>query len=179
MKRMKLKDIKISAGFVNSTPSKKKMCECREFWRYEHKQDRPIVLNHKGVLIDGYVMYKVLMEHKEEYADVIQYKRKRHNKGYEKKLPRIKLSYKNTPTTYVFGTHPNNNCVTTYVWRVPLAWDNWVENVEIGDTIYCETKFGISPVIVQEVEFLSKPPVAFKVKRVASKYIKKNNEINN
>lgn len=35
MKMIKLSDIKIKESFANSTPSEKKINECREFWRYE------------------------------------------------------------------------------------------------------------------------------------------------
>ena len=49
------------------------MNECREFWRYEGKQDRPIIVNHKGILIDGYAMYLVLLEHKEEIEKHIEH----------------------------------------------------------------------------------------------------------
>ena len=78
MRRMKLSDIKISEAFANSVPSEEKMNECREFWRLERKQDRPIVLNSKRYLVDGYVMYLILMENKEEYAEVI-FKKKHSN----------------------------------------------------------------------------------------------------
>ena len=171
MRRIRLEDIKISEAYANTTPSEEKMCECREFWRYEQKQDRPIVLNRKGVLIDGYCMYLILKEHKEEYVDVIY--KKKHNKKYEK-LPKVKVSYKNTPTTYIFGTHPNSKDKRIYTWRVPANWGNWAENLEIGDRILCQTKFGISPVVVNEVEFLDKPPVEMRVKRVACREIRRN-----
>ena len=54
---MRISDIKIKESFIKTTPSEDKMNECREFWRLEGKQDRPIVLNSKGYLVDGYVMY--------------------------------------------------------------------------------------------------------------------------
>ena len=64
--RIKLSDIIINKSFTETIPKEEKMIECREIWRYEGKQDRPIVLNKKNMLIDGYVMYLILMEHKEE-----------------------------------------------------------------------------------------------------------------
>lgn len=172
MKRIKLEDIKISEAFANTTPSEEKMCECREFWRYEQKQDRPIVLNHKCVLVDGYVMYLILKEHKEEYADVTY--KKKHNKKYER-LPKVKPTYKNTPTTYIFGTHPNSKDSKEYTWRVPASWGNWADNIEIGDTVLCQTKFGFSPVVVNRVEVLDKPPVEMRVKKVAKREIRRDN----
>lgn len=171
MRRIRLEDIKISEAYANTTPSEEKINECREFWRYEQKQDRPIVLNHKGVLVDGYVMYKVLMEHKEEYADVTYIKK--HNRRYEM-LPKVKPSYKNTSTTYIYGVHPNSNCIKEFCWRVPASWGNWAENIEIGDTVLCQTKFGFSPVVVSRVEVLDKPPVDMRVKKVARREIRRN-----
>ena len=171
MRKMKLSDIKIKESFANTTPSEEKMIECREFWRLEGKQDRPIVLNSKGYLVDGYIMYLTLMEHKEEYAEVIS--KKKHNRQYEK-LPKVKPTYKNTSTTYIFGVHPNSNCTKEFCWRVPASWGNWAENIEIGDTVLCQTKFGFSPVVVSRVEVLDKPPVDMRVKRVAKREIRRN-----
>ena len=169
---MKLSDIKITSSFAESRPSEDKMNECREFWRWENKQDRPIIVNHNSVLVDGYIMYLILKEHKEEYAEVIN-RKKKHNKHYEK-LPKVKHSYKNTLTTYIFGVHPNSNCTKEFCWRVPVNWGNWADNIEVGDTILCQTKYGFSPVIVNRVEVLDKPPVEFKVKKVARKEIRRN-----
>ena len=171
MERIKLSDIKIKENFANTTPSKEKMNECREFWRYEGKQDRPIVLSSKGYLVDGYIMYLILMEHKEEYAEVIF--KKKHNKKYEK-LPKVKPAYKNIPTTYIFGVHPNSNCTKEFCWRVPASWGNWAENIAIGDTVLCRTKFGFSPVIVKRVEVLDKPPIEMRVKKVARREIRRD-----
>lgn len=156
MKRMRLDKIKISGAFAATMPSEEKMCECREFWRYEGKQDRPIVVNHKGYLVDGYIQYLVLLEHKEEYAMVRKLK---------------KPKYRNHPTVYIYGKHPNSKDTKTYMWRIPDSWDNWVDNLQIGDTIYCHAKNGISPVVVQEVEILSKCPINFPVKKVACRRI--------
>lgn len=169
--KVKLEDIKISETFANSIPNENKMVECREFWRYEGKQDRPIVLNKKNTLIDGYVMYLILKEHKEEYAEVTY--TKKHNRRYER-LSKVEPSYKNTPTTYIFGVHPNSNCSKEFVWRVPASWGNWADNIEIGDTVLCQTKFGFSPVIVNRVKVLDKPPVEMIVKKVVRREIRRN-----
>ena len=174
MRRMKLSDIKISEAFANSVPSEEKINECREFWRLERKQDRPIVLNSKRYLVDGYVMYLILMENKEEYAEVIL--KKKHNRQYEK-LPKVKPTYKNTPTTYIFGVHLNSNCTKEFCWRIPASWGNWAENIEIGDTVLCKTKFGFSPIVVSRVETLDKPPIEMRVKRVAKREIRRNGAV--
>lgn len=174
MKRMKLSDIKINEAFANTTPSEEKMNECRYNWRMYSKQDRFIVVDHNNVLIDGYVMYKVLMEHKEEYAEVkISNRRK---KRWERKnikdwvVPR----YKDNPTTYIYGTHPNSNCQREFVWRVPESWIGFSDNIEVGDTVLCATKFGYSPVVVSRIEILDKPPIDIPIKKVCRKEIRRN-----
>ena len=174
MRRMKLSDIKISEAFANSVPSEEKINECREFWRLERKQDRPIVLNSKRYLVDGYVMYLILMENKEEYAEVIF--KKKHNRQYEK-LPKVKPTYKNTPTTYIFGVHLNSNCTKEFCWTIPASWGNWAQNIEIGDTVLCQTKFAFSPIVVSRVETLDKPPIEMRVKRVAKREIRRNGAV--
>lgn len=174
MRRMKLSDIKISESFANTTPSEEKMNECRYNWRMYSKQDRYIVVDHNNVLIDGYVMYKVLMEHKEEYAEVkISNRRKKRWKRKNIKdwvTPR----YKDNPTTYIFGTHPNSNCTKEFCWRVPESWTGFTDNIQIGDTVLCATKFGYAPVVVSRVEVLDKPPIDLPIKKVCKKEIRRN-----
>ena len=173
MRTMKLSDIKISEAFANTTPSEEKINKCRYNWRMYGKQDRFIVVNNNNVLIDGYVMYLVLIEHKEEYAEVkISTRHKKcwcKNKVDDWKVP----NYRNEPTTYIYGKHPNSNCNKEFMWRVPKSWTWFVENVQVGDSILCHTKFGILPVIVTKVEVLDKCPVDFRVKRVAKCMIRR------
>lgn len=164
MKRMRLSDIKIPETFKLTQPKEEKMCECREFWRYNLKQDRPIVINHNNILVDGYVMYLTLLEHKEEYA----YVRKLYKKKKTKKAKNMN-SYRNNPTIYIYGKHPKGQ--RTLVWRVPERWIGWTDNLHIGDRIYCRTKYGAKPVIIQEVEILDKCPVDFPVKKIHSRKI--------
>ena len=64
MKMVKLSEIKINESFANTIPNEEKMNECRYNWRMYGEQDRFIVVDHNNVLIDGYVMYIVLKEHK-------------------------------------------------------------------------------------------------------------------
>lgn len=172
--RIKLSDIIINKSFTETTPNENKMIECREFWRYEGKQDRPIVLNKKNTLIDGYIQYLILKEHKEEYAEVTY--TKKHNRRYER-LPKVEPSYKNTPTTYIFGVHPNSNCSKEFVWRVPASWGNWADNIEKGDTIMCFTKFGFAPIVVTRVEMHNECPTDFIVKKVAKREIRRNGAV--
>lgn len=174
MRRMKLTDIKIKESFANTTPSEEKMNECRYNWRMYGKQDRYIVVDHDNTLIDGYIMYKVLMEHKEEYAEVkISHCRK---KRWERKNTKDWLvpRYKNNPTTYIYGIHPNSKDTKTYMWRVPESWTSWAENIQIGDTVMCATKFGYAPVVVNKIEILDKCPINIHVKKVCNRQIRRN-----
>ena len=70
MRRMRLEDIKIKESFANTTPSEEKMNECRKFWEMCNKQDRYVVVNKKGYLIDGYVQYLVLKENGIEDVEI-------------------------------------------------------------------------------------------------------------
>ena len=174
MRRMKLSDIKISDAFANSVPSEEKMNECRNNWNQWNRQDRYIVVNPDNVLIDGYIQYLVLKENNVEEAEIkISHCRK---KRWERKnikdwvVPR----YKDNPTTYIFGVHPNSNYTREFCWRVPESWTGFADNIQIGDTVLCATKFGYAPVIVNKIEILDKCPIDIPVKKVCSKQIRRN-----
>ena len=174
MRRMKLSDIKIKESFANTTPSEEKMNECRYNWRIYSKQDRYIVVDHNNVLIDGYCMYLVLMEYKEEYAEVkISHCRK---KRWERKSIKdwVAPRYRENPTTYIYGTHPNSKDTKTYMWRVPESWTGWADNIQIGDTIMCTTKNSYTPVVVNKIEVLNKCPIDIPVKKVCNRQIRRN-----
>ena len=172
MKTIKLSEIKITNAFENTTPNPEKVQKYREYYAENQKQSKPILLDYNNVLRDGYIQYLILKENGIEEATIIR--KKKHKRLKERK---ITPSYKNSNTTYIFGTHPNSNCTKEFVWRVPASWETWAENVEIGDTILCQTKFGFSPVVVSRVEVLDKPPVDIRVKRVAKREIRRNGMI--
>lgn len=172
--RRKLSDIKISDSFANTTPREEKMNECRENWKNFHRQDRYIVVNTDGVLIDGYIQYLVLKENNVEDAQIkVSNKRKKcwyrkntHNWGFP--------YYRKEPTTYVYGVHLNSFDNKEYIWRVPKSWTWFAENVQICDKILCNTKHGVAPVVVTKVQITDECPVDFRVKKVASKEIRRN-----
>lgn len=174
MRKMKLSDIKISSCFAESTPTIEKMNECRKHWNEYHRQDRYIVVDHNNVLIDGYIQYLTLMEHKEEYAEVkISHCKKK--RWYRKNTKDwVTPRYKDNPTTYIFGVHPNSKDERIYTWRVPESWTGFADNVQIGDTVLCATKFGYSPVVVNRIEVLDKPPIDIPIKKVCRKEIRRN-----
>ena len=162
--KMNLNDIKIKKAFTEHEPKSYKMFECRRHWELYHTQDRYLVVNKDGYLIDGYVQYLVLKEQGIEEAEV-------------KRFTNVKViknsNYRNESTTYVYGIHPNSKCTKEFVWRVPNSWTWFAKNVQVGDSILCQTKFGITSVVVTSVETLDKCPVDFRVKRVAKRQIRR------
>ena len=172
MKTIKLSEIKITNAFKETTPNPQKIQGYRDYYEKYGKQAKPILVDYKNILRDGYIQYLILKENGIEEATIIR--KKKHKRLNERK---ITPSYKNSKTTYIFGVHPNSKDNCQYTWRVPASWETWAENVEIGDTILCQTKFGFSPVIVNRVEILDKPPVDMRVKRVAKREIRRNGMI--
>lgn len=170
MKKMRLADIKISKGFANTVPNQEKLHKCYQHWIETHKQDRDIVINHKGYLVDGYVQYIILMELGEEYADVVIGKKK--DRNYEK-VQNInqKPTYMKTPTIYISGSHKNNKSNKEYTWRVPPTWGDWADDLQIGDVILCNTKYGMKSIIVNKIEVLDKPPIDLPIKKVLKRKI--------
>lgn len=176
MRKMKLSDIKISSAFLNSTPSENKMKECRDNWNKWHRQDRYLVVDNNNYLQDGYVMYLVLKENGIEEAEIKigfgkrkQWRRRNIN-GW--KSPK----YREQATTYIYGVHLKGSDQKERVWRVPNSWKDFAENVQVGDTISCNTIYGKAPIVVTRVETLDKCPVEFAVKKVASRVIRRNGE---
>jgi len=173
-RKMKLSDIKIKESFEITTPKVEKMEECRNNWNIYHKQDRYIVVNNDNELIDGYIQYLILKENGVKEANIkVSNRRKKfwHRKSVKDwTVPH----YRNEETTYIYGVHSNSKCTKEFMWRVPKGWTWFAENVQIGDSILCGTKFGVAPVIVTKIEVLDKCPVDFAVKRVVGKEIRRN-----
>lgn len=163
--KMKLSDIIITKSFKASTPKESKVRKYRDYWNANEKQLKYIVVDHNNILRDGYIQYLVLKENGVNEAVV---KRKYHRNKSDKP---IILNYnKNTETTYVYGKHPNSECDKEYIWRIPSSQESKLI-VDVGDTVLCQTKFGLSPVVVSRVEVLDKCPVEHKVKRVVCKVV--------
>ena len=174
MRKMKLSDIKINNAFANTTPKENKMNECRSNWNNYHRQDRYLVVNTNGFLIDGYVQYLVLKENNIEDAEV-KISNRRKKRWYRKNVEDWNIPhYRNETTTYVYGIHPKNFTDKEYVWRIPKTWTSFAENIQVGDVIRCYTKFGIAPVVVTKVKMSDQCPVDLQVKKVADKRIRRN-----
>ena len=173
MGMMKLSEIKISDAFSNSTPSKKKMDECRVWWNKYKCQDRYLVINYNGILIDGYVQYLVLKENKIDEAEVIIANRtnkalKRKNNG--ELIYKNYKSYRDCETTYVYGTQENDN--KERIWRIPNSWwKGWNDFLNIGDKILVNIWKGRTVITITKIETLDKCPTNLPVKTVVRKVI--------
>lgn len=184
---MNLKDIIITDGFANSNPRKSKMQECRAFWNKYGKQDRYLVINYNNVLIDGYVQYLVLQENGIEKA-LIRKRLKTHKKlrridythelKEKRRVERKEPEYKNKTTTYVYGIHENSNSPKVYMWRVPKNWNEWSNGLEIGDSVWVTTKYGNTKIKIVDIKTLDKCPIECNVKKICSKKIIKDSNVN-
>lgn len=161
MKKIRLLDIIITEAFANSHPSDEKVQKYRKEFAKTGKQSKFLVINKYNVLIDGYIQYLILKENGIEEAEYIR-TRKRHCNNYR---------YENT--TYIFGKHPNYD--KEFVWRIPKyskEWNVFKNNIQVGNKIFCYTKYGVKPVIVTRVEKLKECPTDLRVKKVAKCNIK-------
>ena len=158
MKKIKLSDIAISSAFAASAPSEQKVQKYKSRFANTGKQSRYLVLDNENILMDGYIQYLILKENNVEEAYYVRYRKK-------------KPTYRTKKTTYVYGTHPNSKCTKDFVWRVPENWCGFAENIKVGDTIYCRTKFGVSPVVISRIEVSDLCPVDIPMRKVAKQII--------
>jgi hypothetical protein len=176
---MKLTDIKIKDSFANSTPSELKMRNCRKHWEKFGKQDRDIVVNQNGYLIDGYIQYLILQEFGIEETDTLIVNSKDYAKSHFVNNRKHRVdNYRTVRTIYITGHHPKTDANLQYTWRIPAGWSEFAKNIEIGDMIFCNTKHGSAPVIVDRVDVYDICPVNRKVRKVSCKIIKKTKNSN-
>lgn len=174
MKTMKLSDIKITDAFAKTNPSPKKVRLKKEHWIKTGRQDKYIVVDKRNNLVDGYIIYLVMKELGIEEVKVIR----SHKKNLDKKIK--EPPYRTENTTYVWGVHPNSPDEKLYVWRVPNGknWNEFKENISVGDMIFCCAKGKVSPVIIKAIQTTDFCPTPLDVKKVCSKNIVKGNENN-
>lgn len=165
---VKLSSIKIPKSYAVTTPSEKKVRTKRK--KYRKGKLRAITINTDGFLINGYINYLILKENNVEDVEVNIVGIKKNDNS------NVPESYRNTNTIYIYGKHPNDKSEKIYIWRIPNAesWRKFSEMVLPDDLIFCKTKFGCSPVIVQAIQTIDKCPVEFPVKKVLSKKIIRN-----
>ena len=172
-RKIKVSDIKIKQSFLETTPHEEKLSECRNNYLTYNRQDRVIVINHVGYLIDGYVMYLILKELGIDEAQ-IKISDRRKKRWYRKDISSWNKNYRNHNTTYIYGVHPNTkqNPPKEYTWRVADSKREYVyENVLPGDTVLCQTKYGLKPVIVTRIETLNKCPIDMRIRKFYRKLV--------
>lgn len=153
---MKLTSIIIPDYLAESVPNEAKINRAKRYFIEHGELDKPIIINHKKELVDGYIRYLVLKEFDVEY--IKQYR-------YERENCKV--------VTYIYGKHPNQQSNKEYVWRVPTSekWRMFVENISVGDIIMCYTKYGVKPVIISRIirsDFRPMDiPENMKIKRIA------------
>lgn len=181
---MRLSEIKIPEDFANSTPSITKYEKCKKYYKETGNQDRYIVVDENNVLVDGYIMYLVLKNHDVEYGNVKRLTLRKHTytdkqrKKYGRLIsPKHVVTYKEKPTAYVYGKHPNSKDDKEYVWRLPQTWGYMSLMLQKGDVIYCGTRFGVAPVVVTKVELKSNFDTNLCIKKVCSQKIYRDGEL--
>lgn len=182
--KMNFSEIMIPESFESSTPNTLKYVKCEKYYNETGNQDRYIVVDENNVLVDGYIMYLVLKSHDVEYCDAKRLTLRKHKytdrqrEKYGRIIPPEKvISYKNKPTVYIYGKHPNGIIDKEYVWRLPKSKENMYGVLLPGDLIYCSTKNGIAPVIVTRIEKRDSWDTELKVKVVCSRIIIRNGEL--
>lgn len=152
-----INDIKISTDFTESVPNEEKLNRARQYFIENGTLDKPIVVTKDMELVDGYIRYLVLKGYEVERTSCFKY--------YKQKQPPIIM--------YIYGKHPHQISDKEYVWRVPQSdkWNDFRENIEVGEQIQCYTKYGIVPVIVTRIIRSDCRPMdidsELKIKRVA------------
>ena len=75
MKWVALSDIIISEPFASSKPRISKLTKVRNYYLEYGGIDKPIIVNQKNILLDGYIRYLVLKENGAMYtkAKVVNY----------------------------------------------------------------------------------------------------------
>lgn len=140
---MKFEDIIIPKIFKQSSPSPRKIRQCSNFLKKTGKYDRDLVVNDRGVLLDGYVLYCVLAA--ENYSGDIDVERRNYGSR-----------------TYIFGKHPNND--KEFVWYINMSYEKVKD--KIGGTALVNTNYGVKPITITRIERLATPPISGEIKKV-------------
>lgn len=72
---MKLADIIIPDYLAESVPNEAKMNRVKRYFLKYGELDKPIIINHKKELVDGYIRYLVLKEFDVEHVKQYRYER--------------------------------------------------------------------------------------------------------
>ena len=93
-KTMLLSEIKVPKDFRNSQPNIDKVVYAESFYTTHSILDQPIILNHNGYIMDGYIRYLVAKAHNLETVPVIVIKAKIRETKSEPVTVTIKLSWR-------------------------------------------------------------------------------------
>lgn len=144
IKTMNVSDIIITDSFAATTPCRKKMDVCREYYNQHNRLDKNITVNNRNILIDGYIRYLILRENNIKETSV-------------------EVKCKQKPTTYVFGKHPGVD--KEYVWRMKASSTS--DDIPVvGQRVLVQAKHGLSVIEATRIETLPKPPRKGKIKKV-------------
>lgn len=138
---MKISDIRVKRSFKQTEPGAEKMNFCREFYRDNGYIDKPIIVDGRGVLIDGYIRYLVLKENNVNETNVVV------RGGISAMQPNIKI--------YVFGKHQMDG--KEYCWVINKNTSN-IEFLKIGNKAIVKTSRGKQKITITRVEKSIVPP---------------------
>lgn len=138
---MKVSDIGIKKAFKRTEPREEKMKFCREFYKNNGYIDKPIIVDGRGVLIDGYIRYLVLRENNVNEVNVVV------RGDISSRQPNTKI--------YVFGKHQMNG--KEYCWVVNNNTSN-MEFLKIGNKAIVKTSHGKEKITITRVEKSIFPP---------------------
>lgn len=145
---MKIEDIIISRQFKAKLPSRNKMISYRNYYREHGRFKATIVVNGRQ-LINGYTTYLLCKEFGIDEVEVLS------------------TSYRQSPTIYVYGYHPEDGTRKEYVWRLrkdEKTGLNYDCEIEAGDSVPVKTKYGTTNIVVTRVELMDAPPCAGTIK---------------
>ncbi len=155
---------------LKSTPNKNKVEKKRK--DIENGNYSPIKLKKNNQLQNGYITYLILKEkYGEDYLVDVE---------KEEDIS----SYKNRPTLYVYGKHPNPKnpkMNKEYVFRVKGNIIPY-KDLAAGEYVLVQTKYGLAPLQVTKCEILDRPPIEGRIKIVKRKIIyidKKRDKVKN
>lgn len=127
--KIKIDDIRIPEYF--SPPNDEKYREKEHVYMLSG-YIKPIIIDHKNMLVDGYISYLILKRAGITEAECI----------FSEDIDKI--------TTYITGTHLNGK--KEYTWMVPRKRiRSFTKHVGIGDRVFCYSNKRVAPVIVKSI----------------------------
>lgn len=139
---LRISEITIPKQFRAKPPSQNKMISYRNYYR-EHGEFKATVVVNGRTLVNGYTTYLLCKEFGINEIEVRS------------------LNYRQSPTIYVYGYHPEDETQKEYVWRLPKDNQtglNYECEIEVGDIVPVKTRIGVMSAIVTKVELLNAPP---------------------